>query len=69
MNSDLLSRINQLARIAKQRSLTPAEQAERDQLRAQYLAQFRESFRRQLDNTVVEYPDGSRVPLKDVHKP
>ena len=67
-NDPLLERINEFSRLAKLRPLTPAEEAERDQLRAEYLARFRESFRRQLEHTVVEYPDGSRVPLRDVHK-
>ena len=44
-NDPLLERINEFSRLAKLRPLTPAEEAERDQLRAEYLARFRESFR------------------------
>lgn len=62
-----IERINELSRIARERGLTEEEQAERHERRAAYLQAFRAQFKRQLDSTVVEYPDGSRVPLKDVH--
>lgn len=64
-----LERINQLARLAKERALTPDEQAEREALRQAYLADFRRSFKAQLENTVVEYPDGTRVPFRDAGRP
>ena len=41
------------------------EQAERQERRQAYLKAFRSQFRQQLDNTVVEYPDGTRESLKD----
>lgn len=63
-----LPRINELARLAKERGLNEEETRERARLRAAYLKAFRESFRAQLDNTLVEYPDGSRKPLKDAGK-
>lgn len=63
-----LKRINELTAISRQRELTVEEQAERQQLRQEYLKAFRASMRQQLDSTVVEYPDGSRVPLRDVTK-
>ena len=63
-----IDRINELSRIARERELTEAEAAERHALRQAYLQAFRSQFKRQLDNTVVEYPDGSRVPLRDVHE-
>ena len=63
-----LKRINELTAISRQRELTAEEQAERQQLRQQYLKAFRAQMRQQLDNTVVEYPDGSRKPLRDVTK-
>lgn len=61
-----IERINQLTRISRERELTAAEQEERAQRRAAYLKAFRAQMRGQLENTVVEYPDGSRVPLRDV---
>ena len=61
-----IDRINELSRLARERELTPAEQAERAQLRAAYLKAFRAQFKQQLENTIVEYPDGTKKPLKDV---
>ena len=68
MDKANLDRINELSRISRERELTPLEQQERQQLRQAYLAAFRSQFRAQLDNTVVQYPDGSKVPLKDAGK-
>ena len=69
MEQNNLDRINQLARLAKERALTPDEQAEREALRKAYLADFRRGFKAQLENTVVEYPDGTRVPFRDAGRP
>ena len=63
-----IERINALTQISRERELTPEEQAERKALRENYLKAFRSQFRAQLDNTVVEYPDGSRTSLKDANK-
>lgn len=63
-----LKRINELTAISRERELTAEEQAERQQLRENYLKLFRAQMRQQLDSTVVEYPDGSRKPLRDVTK-
>jgi len=60
-----IDRISELTRISRERELTAEEQAERQQLRQNYLKAFRGTFRAQLDNTVVEYPDGSRVSLRE----
>ena len=63
-----LKRINELTAISRERELTAEEQAERQQLRQEYLKAFRAAMRQQLDSTVVEYPDGSRQPLRDANK-
>lgn len=63
-----IERINELARIAKERELTPEETAERAELRRIYLENFRAAFRQQLDSTVIQREDGSREPLKDRRK-
>lgn len=60
-----VQRINELARIAKERELTPDEIEERAKLREEYLAEFRRSFSAQLDNTVIQRPDGSKEKLSD----
>ena len=62
--SDLLDRINALAAKAKTTGLTPEEKEEQTVLRKEYLAQFRASFASMLDHTVIQNPDGSKVPLK-----
>lgn len=54
-----IKRINELARLAKERELTPEELEERDRLRKEYISEFRASFAAQLDNTVIRRPDGS----------
>lgn len=68
MEQESLARINELARIAKTRELTPAEQEERTRLRKEYLAEFRKAFQQQLSNTYVQYDDGTKVALKDLKK-
>ena len=57
IESERLARINELARIAKERELTQEELEERDILRQEYLAAFRRNFKRQLDNIEIEYID------------
>ena len=64
MEIKALKRINELAKLAKERELTPEEQAERAALRKEYLAEFRKAMTQQLDNTVIQYPDNSRERLQ-----
>ncbi len=52
------------ARIKAGETLTEEELADRDRLRQEFLAEFRKNFRAQLDNTVIQYPDGTKKPLK-----
>ncbi len=52
------------ARVKAGETLTEEELADRDRLRQEFLAEFRKNFRAQLDNTVVQYPDGTKKPLK-----
>lgn len=59
-----MARINELARKKKTVGLTESELKEQAELRAQYLKDFREGFRRQLDNTYIQYEDGTRVKLE-----
>ena len=56
-----IDRINELARLARERDLTPEEAAERHQ---KYLEAFRANFRNQLEHTVIQREDGTREPLK-----
>lgn len=50
VNKEKISRINELSRKAKCDGLTPEEQAEQKLLREEYLQNFREHFKGQLDN-------------------
>ena len=52
------------ARVKAGETLSPEEIADRDRLRAEFIAEFRKNFRAQLDNTVIQYPDGSKKSLK-----
>ena len=65
MDLENIKRINELTELSRKRELTEAEQAERKRRRDAYLKEFREQMRAQLDNTVVEYPDGTRKPFRD----
>lgn len=51
--TDLLKRINELAKIAKERELTEEELNERATLREQYLKEFRQGIKETLLNTKV----------------
>ena len=66
MDLENIKRINELTELSRRRELTEAEQAERKRRRRDaYLKEFRDQMRAQLDNTVVEYPDGTRKPFRD----
>ena len=59
-----IDRINELAKKAKSpEGLTPDELSERDALRKEYIAAWKQSLTSQLDNTYIQYPDGSRKKL------
>lgn len=45
MEKAKIDRINELGRLAKQRELTPEEAQEREELRREYLAEFRRALR------------------------
>lgn len=59
-----LERINELARKSKVEQLTEEEKKEQAELRQEYINEIRASFGAMLDNTVIQYPDGSRKSLK-----
>ena len=63
-----IERINFLAKKSREEGLTEAEKAEQQKLRQEYLADFRNSFRRQLENTDIKYEDGETVPLTEFKK-
>ena len=68
MEKNKLDRINELAKIVKERPLTEEELAERAELRKEFLAEFRQSFGGILENTYIERPDGTKEKLKKQDK-
>ena len=62
--NEVIARINELAKKAKQTGLTPEETTERDKLRRIYIDSVKASLTGQLDNTYIVRPDGSKTPLK-----
>lgn len=64
MEQTKIDRINELARLAKERALTAEELSERDALRKEYIAAWRESTIAVLENTVIQTPDGVKHKLK-----
>lgn len=59
-----IDRINELARLAKERELTQEENEERAKLRRAYIDAVKASLEGHLDNTWIQKPDGSRVKLE-----
>lgn len=64
MENSKLERINELARLAKERALTAEELAERGALRREYIAEWREGALQVLDNTYIQTPDGKKHKLQ-----
>ncbi|SDY31877.1 DUF896 domain-containing protein [Tindallia californiensis] len=52
-----MNRINELAKISKERNLNESEKKEQESLRKEYLETFRKSFKKKLDNIDIEYVD------------
>lgn len=67
MDQKKIDRINFLAKKAKNEGLTEEETKEREVLRNEYRASFRMGLSDILDNTVIQYPDGTKIPVKRKH--
>lgn len=64
ITQEKIARINALAKKAKTpEGLTAEELAERDALRREYLDAVKQNLTAQLDNTYIQYPDGTRKKL------
>ena len=63
MKKAKIDRINELARLAKERELTEEELAERAVLRKEYIEEFRRNTISVLENTYIVTPDGKKHPL------
>lgn len=60
MDQKKIDRINELARLAKQRELTPVEQEERQKLRREYIDAFKASLVGTLENTYIVDEKGNK---------
>jgi uncharacterized protein YnzC (UPF0291/DUF896 family) len=61
----LIERINELTAISRERELTKAEKAEREELRAEYLEIFRGNFIRELKSVKIVDENGNDItPIK-----
>jgi len=65
MEKEKVERINFLSKKSKAEGLTDAEREEQATLRQEYIRDFRASFSGILDNTVIQYPDGSREKVNE----
>ncbi len=63
MEQSKLDRINELARLKKQRELTAEESAEQARLRKEYIEEWRASTISLLENTYVVDEKGNKKPL------
>lgn len=64
MDEKKIARINELAKKAKSEAgLTPEEMVERDLLRQEYVAAYRNDLVAQLENTYIVEPDGTKHKL------
>ena len=62
--NEVITRINELAKKAKEEGLTEEEIVERDKLRRMYIDNVKANLVGQLDNTYIVSPDGTKRPLK-----
>ena len=63
MDKEKIARINELARKQRDALLTEEERLEQQLLRREYIDEFKESLRAQLDNTYIMQPDGTKQKL------
>ncbi len=64
MENSKRNRINELARLAKERELSQEELDERDMLRKEYIAEWRRGAEQVLENTYIVTPDGKKRKLQ-----
>lgn len=64
MIQEKLNRINELARIQKERELTPEEAEEQGRLRKEYIAEWRRGAQQVLDNTYIVDKNGIKHKLQ-----
>jgi uncharacterized protein YnzC (UPF0291/DUF896 family) len=68
MIQDKTARIDELTRLSRERALTKEEEAERKLLRQAFNEDFKASARQKLDDTLVQYNDGTCISLEESAK-
>lgn len=64
MEQSKINRINELSKKSKAEGLTPAEKAEQQALRQEYIGAFRSNLKATLDSVVIVDKEGNREKLK-----
>lgn len=64
MTEELIKRINELAKKSKAEGLTDEEKAEQAQLRAEYIAAFRQGVKNTLNNVYIVDENGKEKKLE-----
>ena len=64
MEQKKIDRISQLSRLSRERELTEEEKQEQQLLRREYVDSMKNNLRANLQNVVIQHPDGSRTKLK-----
>lgn len=64
MTKEQIERINELARLGRERPLTKEEQEEQRILRRRYIDEFKANVKAVLDHTYIQEPDGTKRPLR-----
>ncbi len=68
MNPKLINRINELAKLSKQRKLTNDETKEQAELRKEYIQIFKGKFKQHLEGLKIIDEKGNKVNLKNKNK-
>lgn len=68
MEKEKIDRINYLAKKKKTTGLSNEEQLEQKNLYKDYLGLMKSNMKVQLDNMVIDKPDGTSVELKNLKK-
>ncbi|MEE1056206.1 MAG: DUF896 domain-containing protein [Acutalibacteraceae bacterium] len=68
MEKSKIERINQLAKKKKTVGLSADELVEQKALYKEYIGEFRSNLTGQLDNMVIQNPDGTKVNVKNLKK-
>ena len=64
MEKQKIERINQLAKLSRERELTREERQEQAALREEYISAVRSNLSSQLDNTYIVSEDGEKEKLQ-----